>query len=778
MAIPFESPMKLELPSKSVQELLETTAKQVPDRYICQLPRNSSADNQAETKYMDSPVIDLSLLSASSSQQREEELQKLRSVLSSWGCLQLVNHGLSSSLLDQIREVGKEFFALPLEMKQKHSRTLDWFEGYGADTVSQGQNYNWNDRLHLIVHPLERRNFKFWPEYIPNFRETLEEYTMEQKRVLEKILEAIAKSLNLEENSLFSACGGQECISMFTRFNYYPPCSSPDQVLGLKPHSDGTTITILLQDKQVEGLQVQKDNQWFKVPIVPNAVFINVGDQLEIMSNGILKSAVHKVVIDKEKERTSVVTVCIPHPDKEIGPFSELIDEERPHYLHILESPSKMAVSTESPMKLELPSKSVQELIKTTSKQVPERYIYHSPNESSTDNNQAEIKYMDSPTVDLSLLSDSSSQQHNEELQKLQYVLSSWGCLQLINHGLSSSLLDKIREVGKEFFALPLEMKQKHSRTFDWFEGYGGDTTSENHSYNWNDRLHLRVQPLEQRNFKFWPEYIPNFRPHSDGTAITILLQDKQVEGLQVQKDNQWFKVPVVPDALFINVGDQLEIMSNGILKSAVHKVVIDKERERMSVVVLVRELVEDLFVLPQAVKQKHSRTLEWIEGYGNDSVSEIQNYNWNDRLDLMVYPIGLRSFKFWPEDLPRFSARNAPESHCNFAQLEENSFLRECEGEHRIYTIARSNYYPPCSTPDQVIGLKPHSDASAVTILLQDKEVEGLQVQKDDQWFNVPIVPDALSLMWETNNEQWPTEECSAQVVIDKVRERKSVAM
>ncbi|KNA03708.1 hypothetical protein SOVF_206490 [Spinacia oleracea] len=319
-------PMNLELPSKPVQELIKSADKEVPERYIYQLP-NRSDDNHFEIEYMDSSVIDLSLLSASSSSQHEE-LRKLRSVLSSWGCLQLINHGLSSSLLDQIRQVGKEFFDLPLEVKQKHSRTLDSFEGYGDDTVSEGQSYNWNDRLHLKVHPLDHRNFRLWPEYLPNFRGTLEEYTMELRRVLKTILEAIAKSLELDENIFLRECGGEESINMFTRFNYYPPCSDPSHVLGLKPHSDGSVITILLQDKQVEGLQVEKDKQWFKVPIVPDALFINIGDQLEIMSNGILKSVVHKVVIDKENKRTSVATVSIPHSDKEIGPFGELIDKE------------------------------------------------------------------------------------------------------------------------------------------------------------------------------------------------------------------------------------------------------------------------------------------------------------------------------------------------------------------------------------------------------------------------------------------------------------------
>ena len=51
-----------------------------------------------------------------------------------------------------------------------------------------------------------------------------------------------------------------------------------------------------------------------------------------------------------------------------------------------------------------------------------------------------------------------------------------------------------------------------------------------------------------------------------------------------------------------------------------------------------------------------------------------------------------------------------------------------------------RLNYYPPCPQPEQVIGLNPHSDAGALTILLQVNEMEGLQIRKDEMW--IPIKP------------------------------------
>ncbi|GAB2226485.1 hypothetical protein Droror1_Dr00022295 [Drosera rotundifolia] len=117
---------------------------------------------------------------------------------------------------------------------------------------------------------------------------------------------------------------------IFSRFNFYPRCPLPDQVLGIKPHTDGPALTILLQNKEVEGLQVLEDDQWFKVPVIPDALFINVGDQCEIMSNGVFNSPVHRVVTNSERERVSMAMFCTPDPENKIGPVAELINDGQP----------------------------------------------------------------------------------------------------------------------------------------------------------------------------------------------------------------------------------------------------------------------------------------------------------------------------------------------------------------------------------------------------------------------------------------------------------------
>ena len=111
-------------------------------------------------------------------------------------------------------------------------------------------------------------------------RDTLDQFTSRLQVITETILKSMARSLNLEEGCFMDKYGEQG--KMEARFNFYPPCSRPDRILGFKPHSDSSMITILLQDKEVEGLQFLKDDQWFRAPIVPEALLINVGDQVEV----------------------------------------------------------------------------------------------------------------------------------------------------------------------------------------------------------------------------------------------------------------------------------------------------------------------------------------------------------------------------------------------------------------------------------------------------------------------------------------------------------------
>ncbi|KAL1206588.1 Protein SRG1 [Cardamine amara subsp. amara] len=313
---------------KSVVEVVEA-GEELSKRYI--YPLTDDGEDQlfdGSVPEMEIPAIDLSL-ALSFSQEGQAELSKLHSALSACGVVQVMNHGITEALLDKIYELTKQFYWLSSEEKKKYEREIGTYEGYGGDMIlSDDQVLDWFDRLYLTTYPEDQRQIKFWPEIPIGFRETLHEYTIKQHLMVEQFFKALARSLELEDNCFLEMCG--ENTTMETIFNLYPPCPRPDKVLGVKPHADGSAFTLLLPDKNVGGLQFLKDGKWYKAPLLPHTILVNIGDMIEIMSNGIYKSPVHRVVANKEKERVSVATFCNVDAEKEIQPVDGLISEARP----------------------------------------------------------------------------------------------------------------------------------------------------------------------------------------------------------------------------------------------------------------------------------------------------------------------------------------------------------------------------------------------------------------------------------------------------------------
>ncbi|KAM0048952.1 putative flavanone 3-dioxygenase [Helianthus debilis subsp. tardiflorus] len=111
--------------------------------------------------------------------------------------------------------------------------------------------------------------------------------------------------------------------------NYYPPCPQPNLTYGLPGQTDPNFIIILLQDK-VPSLQVLKDGKWVAVDPVPNTFIINIGDQVQVMSNDKYKSILHLAVVNCDKERISIPTFYRPSPEAVIGPASEVVSDDDP----------------------------------------------------------------------------------------------------------------------------------------------------------------------------------------------------------------------------------------------------------------------------------------------------------------------------------------------------------------------------------------------------------------------------------------------------------------
>lgn len=141
-----------------------------------------------------------------------------------------------------------------------------------------------------------------------------------------KMMGVVFESLGLKSDYLQKDIEeGSQVIAV----NCYPACPEPSLALGLPPHSDYGMLTFILQDQR--GLEFMDSNgKWETVPVVKEALVVQVGDQMEILSNGRYKSVVHRAIVNSEKKRFSIASLHSLAIDKKVVTAPELVDEKHP----------------------------------------------------------------------------------------------------------------------------------------------------------------------------------------------------------------------------------------------------------------------------------------------------------------------------------------------------------------------------------------------------------------------------------------------------------------
>ncbi|CAK8571214.1 unnamed protein product [Lathyrus sativus] len=285
---------------------------------------------EKDVDYTDSlqqlPIIDLGKLL--SEDMKGAELEKLGVACKEWGFFQLINHGLSMALVEDVKIGAKELFNLSMEEKSKLLQKPGDMEGFGEMVdFSKNEPSDWVESFYIFTLPSHLRKPHLFPSLPLPFRENLEAYCIKIRELSINIMVFMGKSLGIESDDIKESLGeGGQSI----RMNYYPPCPQPDNVIGLKAHTDGSALTVLFQNNEVEGLQIKKDGTWISVKPLPNAFIVSLGDVMEVMTNGVYKSTTHRAIVNSEKERLSIATFYGPEWCGNIGPLSCLVTQETP----------------------------------------------------------------------------------------------------------------------------------------------------------------------------------------------------------------------------------------------------------------------------------------------------------------------------------------------------------------------------------------------------------------------------------------------------------------
>jgi len=214
------------------------------------------------------------------------------------------DHGIAQELIDRADKLSKQFFALPDEVKKKYLISggggARGYTAFGIETAKGAQAFDLKEFWHVGRELAPGHKFRevmadnIWPDEIPGFKETFLQLYDAFDAAGVKVLRAIARFLNVDEEYFTDTVRDGNSVM---RLLHYPAQPKPTgNHIRAGAHEDINTITLLLGAEEA-GLELKtKDGRWIPVSPKPGELVINIGDMLQRLTNGMLRSTSHRVV--------------------------------------------------------------------------------------------------------------------------------------------------------------------------------------------------------------------------------------------------------------------------------------------------------------------------------------------------------------------------------------------------------------------------------------------------------------------------------------------------
>lgn len=277
--------------------------------------------------YSEIPVIDLAALVAGDDD--PAAIAALGEACTRIGFVYVKNHGVPPSLIAAMAEQAARFFDRPMDEKMEivldrrmrgylplNYRSL---EGDPRGGTSQQEGF-WvgHDRPTDPDSPLDGPNR--WPAGQPELQPVMLAYFDAVESLATVLQRCFALALGLERDFFdpyFTAPLSR------LKLNHYPPQDAPerDDEIGVVSHCDSGGFTILWQDDN-GGLEIQtKDGDWVGAPPIEGTFVINIGNVMQIWTNGRFSSTPHRVINRSGNDRHSIPLFVNPHHGATVGPL-------------------------------------------------------------------------------------------------------------------------------------------------------------------------------------------------------------------------------------------------------------------------------------------------------------------------------------------------------------------------------------------------------------------------------------------------------------------------
>ena len=230
--------------------------------------------------------------------------QKLGRSFEDYGFAIIADHGIPEELIHRAEEKAKAFFALPDDVKRRYlvagGGGARGYTPFGIETAKGHKAHDLKEFWHVGRDLPPGHKFRdhmpdnLWPSEVPSFKDTFLELFGTFDRTGLEVLKAIARYLNIDENYFEDAVRDGNSV---LRALHYPPQTEPTgEHIRAGAHEDINAITLLLGAEEAGLELLTRDGRWIPVSPRSGELVINIGDMLQRLTNGVLRSTSHRVV--------------------------------------------------------------------------------------------------------------------------------------------------------------------------------------------------------------------------------------------------------------------------------------------------------------------------------------------------------------------------------------------------------------------------------------------------------------------------------------------------
>jgi isopenicillin N synthase-like dioxygenase len=272
----------------------------------------------------------------------ERFAREISAAYAEYGFVIVENHGIDRRLIDQCLACFRAFFALPVEEKRRFQLPRGGgargYTPFGIETAKGAKHHDLKEFWHVgrelpAGHPFAQFMApNVWPDSIPGFRESTLALYESFDALGRRLLAPIAQTIGLPTNYFDDKVDFGNSVLRIIHYPPMPPEPTPSVRAGA--HEDINVITLLLGAEE-PGLEVlSKKGEWLPINPPSGSLVCNVGDMLQRLTNGRLRSTTHRVT-NPPRERASNARYSLPfflhfNPDFLIETLPQCVDAQHP----------------------------------------------------------------------------------------------------------------------------------------------------------------------------------------------------------------------------------------------------------------------------------------------------------------------------------------------------------------------------------------------------------------------------------------------------------------